>query len=196
MSCACGRMENFPSRKTMCSFPWKTPSPVSHGSWCQGKGNGSWAWMWLGWAQTARPWRYATGLSSSISRSTPSRTSCRRWAASCKSLCRPAPPRQAAADAQGRLLRDYLWLEMARWLRDDAPRHDARHPATPPVPCASRAAPWALDEPSAWGGPCRTPSAWDAGQEVAQAAVVVVGCPDQPAPCRDPLAWAWDTRRP
>jgi len=32
-----------------------------------------------------------------------------------------APPKQTADDAQGRLLRDYLWLEMARWLREDAP---------------------------------------------------------------------------
>jgi hypothetical protein len=32
-----------------------------------------------------------------------------------------APPKHAADDAQGRLLRDYLWLEMARWLREEAP---------------------------------------------------------------------------
>jgi hypothetical protein len=32
-----------------------------------------------------------------------------------------APPKAAADDAQGRLLRDWLWLEMARWLREEAP---------------------------------------------------------------------------
>jgi hypothetical protein len=32
-----------------------------------------------------------------------------------------APPKHAVDDAQGRLLRDWLWLEMARWLREEAP---------------------------------------------------------------------------
>lgn len=32
-----------------------------------------------------------------------------------------AAPIREVADAQGRLMRDYVWLECARWLRDDAP---------------------------------------------------------------------------
>jgi hypothetical protein len=32
----------------------------------------------------------------------------------------PAPPRKKG-EPQGRTLRDHLWLEMAAWLRDDAP---------------------------------------------------------------------------
>jgi phage terminase large subunit len=32
-----------------------------------------------------------------------------------------APPVRHPADAKPRLLRDYLWLEMAQWLRDEAP---------------------------------------------------------------------------
>ncbi len=56
-----------------------------------------------------------------------------------------------------------------------------------PVLCAGRAAPWPLDAPSAWGVPCHT----DCGQEVVQAAVVVVACADQPAPERGHPAWVW-----
>jgi phage terminase large subunit len=32
-----------------------------------------------------------------------------------------APPRQAQDDAQGKTLRDHLWLQTAAWLRDEAP---------------------------------------------------------------------------
>jgi hypothetical protein len=39
-----------------------------------------------------------------------------------------APPKAVADDAQGRLLRDWLWLEMARWLREDAPIFAADDP--------------------------------------------------------------------
>ena len=39
-----------------------------------------------------------------------------------------APPKKVADEAQGRRLRDWLWLEMARWLRDEAPVFAAGDP--------------------------------------------------------------------
>src|SRR5205814_9028026 len=36
-------------------------------------------------------------------------------------VAQKAPPVRHPADAKPRLLRDYLWLEMATWLRDAAP---------------------------------------------------------------------------
>lgn len=36
-------------------------------------------------------------------------------------VAQKAPPVEHPADARPRLLRDYLWLEMARWLREEAP---------------------------------------------------------------------------
>jgi hypothetical protein len=43
-------------------------------------------------------------------------------------VAQKAPPKHAADEAQGRLLRDWLWLEMARWLREDAPVFAADDP--------------------------------------------------------------------
>ena len=65
-------------------------------------------------------------------------------------------------------------------------------PHGPHRPCAQAVPPpWPLDEPSAWGVPCRTVF----GQEVVEAAVGVVACMDQSAPWGGPPAWAWGTRR-
>jgi hypothetical protein len=43
-------------------------------------------------------------------------------------VAQKAPPKHVADEAQGRLLRDWLWLEMARWLREDAPVFAADDP--------------------------------------------------------------------
>ena len=72
-------------------------------------------------------------------------------------------------------------------LRQGAVPSGPHRPGAQAVP-----APWPLDASRACGVPCRT----DGGQEVVQAAVVVVACADQPAPWRGHPAGACGTRRP